>query len=513
MKFTFQQDRVETGPFKKKLTYMASKEVPKAFRICPAFAPPDENGNVHPLSWVPFVDETETATPWLVSYKEWSNIGHGPWGREGNRKSFLRFCDLVPGYSVPGRDYFDPIEMVKDFVRDNRREWGYLFDKGPNPNGREDSVLRWYPDELLLCNVVIYSTTSVPRTTLGSFSQSLRRQLIGGSTKTESEEGIISRMSGLPPDMIAQNPFRRFRLGDVTNPQEGPVLEVYRDLSTGVPRYKIRPAKSENGQGIMLRTLDEQQMADRLDLSNPANFLNFPTDPEGIHAHQQAEIDRLVGCLNQWSPDKKLHEFEMLRYLFGPLGFEIPQPPPVGSVNGFTPPETLQQQPNPEPAQQPAPNPVQPQQTIQFVRPDIDPLMQTPSYPPEPRQVKIPNPMNTTPTVQPPQVHYPAQSAGGYQAPQQPAYRPQPAQQTFPQMQQPAYQPQPQYGQPYQQPSGPSPVQPSFVPQAPAPEPVQAQPQGQPAFIPGAPVAGPQKDSFLSRLMAKNASQTPPVQQ
>lgn len=371
-KFTFQmrQQEQSNGPFKHQVTYMAGKDCPKQFRILPAFGPAT-NGQLDPMSWMPFESADGINTPWLLAYNIWTNIGHGPWGRAGTRKSFINFAELFPGEVE-----FDAVQRVVDTAR-GIDEWRYLFDKVRQNNGKEDSILRRFPSTELLANVVILSATGLPKTTVGSFSASLTRQLCGGyAANGETEAGILNQLSNLPQDMIEKNPYWRYWLGDVTDPNDGVVLEIYRDESRNPAPYKIRPAR-DNKSSMLKVSVTPEQMADRVDFSDPHNMMEPPT--------VQDEIDRLATCLNEWSPDRKYHEFELLKLAFGDLGYRTPNPPARGSVNGFVPPVSTETtttqtqrvtypnvtQPQPQeppktfvnyPAQQPAP--AAPQQNV-----------------------------------------------------------------------------------------------------------------------------------------------------
>jgi len=454
MKFTFQQvdERQENGPFKQKLTYMAGKDCPKQFRILPAFGEYMPDGRPEPMGYVPFEDDHGTNTPWVLGYREWSNIGHGPWGRNGTRRSFLRFDDLFEDYA------FDAVTRVVNVARSDDN-WRYLFEREEPNSARSDSVLRWYPDREILCNVVIYLPSGEQKTVIGSFSQALTRQLCGGTTRNgDADEGIINRPSNLPAEMLEADPYRRYWLGDITNPNMGVVLEIYKDESTVPARYKIRPAKDAATGGMKQIGFTQQQMADRVDLSRPSNILT-PPEP-------QEEVDRMATCLNRWAPNG-MHEYELLRVAYPE--FNVPNPPPRGTVNGFTPPEAAREaQPQQAPQgqfQQPAYPPVAPVQQPQF---------QQPAYrPPQP----------------PPQPQYTQQ--------QPPAY-------TQAQFQQPAFRgpTPPNYAQ---QPQEPPATRPAFVPAAPADD-GQPEPPADPALspatpgIPGAPVPKFDPNAFMAKL-------------
>jgi len=327
-KFQIRQQEQAAGPFKHQVTYMAnSKDGAKQFRILPAFGPA-KNGQLDPMSWIPFEDESGENTPWVLDYNVWTNIGHGPWGRAGNRRSFIDFSTWFPGQGL-----FDPVQRVVE-IASKHKEWWYLFDKMQQNNGREDSILRRKPATELLANVVILTATGLPKTVVGCFSASLTRQLCGGITATgETEPGILSMMSNLPQEVIEKNPYLKYWLGDVTDPNSGVVLEIYRDESRNPAPYKIRPAKDNRG-GMLKMAVTPEQMAARVDLSDPNNMAVPPT--------MQEEVDRLATCLNEWSPDHKYHEYELLKLAFEDEGYNVPNPPARGSVNGFVPPASAE---------------------------------------------------------------------------------------------------------------------------------------------------------------------------
>lgn len=329
MKFRFQlqneQNQRNVGPWKVKLNYLAGKDVPKQFRILPAFGEHAPGEAPDPLSWMPFEDAEGINTPWILFYQVWNNIGHGPWGRAGNRKSFVRFDQLVPGYE------FDAVGRVVDLIR-NDSEWRYLFDRVQQPGGKTDSILRWYPSQESLANVlVLTNSTGAPEACIGAFSSALTKQLCGGDIGGgEVEEGIINMLSTAPEEYIAQNPMARYWLGDVTDPNMGAVLELFKDTSTNPARFKIRAAKNEKN-AVKKIPIPETAMRSRVDLSDISNLLT-PPDP-------QSEVDRLATCLNEWRPDKQAHEYELLAMAFPE--FKVPAPPVRGSVNGFVPPKEM----------------------------------------------------------------------------------------------------------------------------------------------------------------------------
>jgi hypothetical protein len=319
------QQEQTSGPFKHQVVYLANgKEIPKQFRILPAFGPA-VNGQVDPLSWMPFESADGVNTPWLLAYNIWTNIGHGPWGRAGTRKSFINFAELFPGLGL-----FDAVQRVVDTARTAGEEWRYLFDKSRQNGGKEDSILRRYPSTEILANVVVLTATGLPKTSVGNFSASLTRQLCGGyAAGGEAEAGILNQLSNLPAEVLEKNPYLRYWLGDVTDPNNGVVLEIYRDESRNPAPYRIRPARDGKG-GMLKASVTPEQMAARVDFSDPANMITPPT--------MQEEVDRLATCLNEWTPDRKYHEYELLKLAFDDLGFKVPNPPARGSVNGFVPP-------------------------------------------------------------------------------------------------------------------------------------------------------------------------------
>lgn len=472
MKFTFQEqeNKGSQGPFTVPITYLPGKEVPKQIKILPAFEPDGPDGTTDPLGYIPFVDN-DTATAWHLGYWTWSNIGHGPWGRGGNRKSFVRFNLLFPDYK------FDAVGKVVEIAR-QYDEWRYLFDKVQQPGGKTDSVLRWFPEQNILVNAVILTaTTSSPAPVLASLSSSLTKQLIGSSSNGrggDAEVGIVARPSGMPEDYIAQHPMARYWLGDITDPVSGVVLEIFRDESGGLARYRIRPATNSAGTIIKMGTTREA-MAARVNLAKPETFIKPPTPQE--------EVDRLASCLNAWAPGGSYHEYELLKLAFEGDGYRVPNPPAKGSVNGFVPPvatETTTTQTQRVTYPLPPQQPTQARNTTRLPPPaytaQAQPQVQ--EQPPAPVQ---------------PQYTY---NGPAFQQPQAPAFQ-QPAQ--APVMQPPMQQPvQPQ-----------APVQAQFQP-APAPEPAQpvnpfklsAPPiqQPQPAPVSQTPpvVAGSDIDSFNS---------------
>lgn len=351
MKFTFQETQQEqsAGPMKHPVTYMVGKNGPKQFRILPAFGAP-ANGRPDAMSWIPFEGPDGVNTPWVLFYNIWSNIGHGPWGQNGSRKSFINFAQLFPQRT----DLFDAVRRVVDTAH-QYEEWRYLFDKVRQSNGKEDSILRKWSSLECLINVVAFSASGLPKATVGSFSNSLTRQLFGTfSASGNGETGIINQLSNLPDDVIAERPMLKYWLGDVTDPNDGVVLEIFRDESKVPAPYRIRPARNEAG-GMLKIAVKPEHMAARVDFSDPANMFEPP--------EMQSEIDRLATCLNEWTPDRKYHEYELLKLAFPE--FNVPNPPARGSVNGFVPPaEAVQQAPKPEypPVQHPQlvfTNPVQ----------------------------------------------------------------------------------------------------------------------------------------------------------
>jgi len=499
VKFTFtvnQSQQATSGPFKTKIVYMGNKEVPKQFRILPAFGP---EGTANPLGWMPFETPDGFNSPWCVFVQQWSNIGHGPWGRGGNRKSFVRFDSFIPNYGTdvtPDNTPFDAVQRVVDAAR-NCPEWRYLFEKTvTGGGGKSDSILRWSAAQEMMANVVILSSSvAMPHTVLGNFSASLTRQLCGGDAigNGEAEAGIINQLSNLDPRFVQQDPMAKYWLGDITDPSRGVVLEVYRDESTVPARYKIRPVRSEDG-GIAKMPLNEQLMRERLDLSKPESFVTPPTPQE--------EVDRLAGCLNAWSPDRKNHEYELLHIAFDDMGFKVPDIPARGNVvgGGFVPPQELQgAESYPAPAR--AAYPVQYQQpqpqynTPQGFNPGSGYAPQGNSKPaaemfcqqPAPQATPAPAPQPAQTFVQPQAQFTPPPAQPAYGAPaknfgQAPTFQPQQEPQQAP-------------GAMFQ----------NIMPQQPAQQPPQpVQPTSTPPVVPGTPIQAPaggfNSAEFMQRL-------------
>jgi len=389
-------------------------------RFLPAY-----DANKTPTGYTPCHTVDNRLAPFLRIVAVWDQIGHGDFK---NRRRFVSNKSW-------GRDEYDPMEELQNFIRANGC-WSYLHQSpGPepgNPNRKIQPPISKKPKMIAIANIVdVYNQAE--GMFLGEFSSSV-------FTSMNSANGVLNAVNTMvSEEQIAQNYLWRYANGDITDPVYGPVLRVGK--SPDAKGYSVSVALDRSHQ--VLRYDVTSMLPSRYDLEDLDSIIPRKDEAEIIQI--------LLDTLNQRSPSG-MHEWEMLKAVFGSR-HNIPEAP---SMTG---------QPNPvaPPAQQGfGPNPA------------MAPGMQAPAAPP----AGMP----------------PAPMAGQQQ--QVPGLPPAPP---APQPMQPAPQPM----QP-QAPQSQAPMQ----PQAPAPQPQMAPPAspagagaGQP--IPGAPPASDDRASFMNKILNK----------
>ena len=392
----------------------------------------DGSVQVDPGSMVTFRDAGDNLTQWARYIYTSPFTGHGSPGQKGGRKELI---SLVSYSSDP--NVFCPLQTLINVVKSSG-DWKYLVedaeDTSAPQNKGERAALHGRLTSKLICNVVNYREPAAGAH-LGEFPTSAISSFFG-------ERGLANIQNRMVTDeLIAQNPMFKYAMGDLTDPSSrGPVLKLKKDTASKKGKYAnyvIEPAVQVLGMHAgkpYEMSVSQDAIFGRYNLLDLNSIIPKPTEAQ--------LVAQIVSLFNQWNPSRTMHEYELLREIFG-HSFSIPEPPARGAVQGFgqAPAPQVPRQPQMAPQYpQHASVPQVPQQSVQVPGlPRTQPQYQQPTPSPEPgytlyqSQAQIPQPAPHP--VQQPQVQY-----------QQPAPQPQmnvqvPVQQQYQQIPPPVPQP------------------------------------------------------------------------
>jgi len=281
------------------------------FRILPAYNYEDKDGagNINPAGWVPCRTPTGELTSWGMILRIARYVGHGN-GKTGNRKDFMS-----PVTFTGDDKTFDPVAVLYQTAA-MYPEWQYLVEDrregGQNGKLIERAALS-RASEFLAINIVELGGVNMPECVLGLCTKSTTDGLVN------REKGglVYQRANNMPDEMVAQNPMLQWALGDITDPNTGPVFFVMKGNDRGeFSGYQVGVATDQQ-QRVRKHVITPDLLAGRYDL---ARAINIAPKPDDAHTVQE-----LVEIFNMRSPSMH-HEHELLKLAFGDY-FKIPDPP------------------------------------------------------------------------------------------------------------------------------------------------------------------------------------------
>ena len=330
------------------------------FRLLPAFRSDVQDPQAAATSWVPSILPDGTI----------SQIG-----------CFLfsaKFCgrgDFKTRHEIVSRKTADrsarcPYDILCSFIRNNKSDWGYLFEdvgKFRQPGYAKAPLSQIQPR--LLANVIdVYDQTATVK--IGEFSQTAWRSLMARGDKPGL---MFTKNNAVPPEWLQQSYLYQYANGDLTDPENGLVLEVSRDDSPNASfqGYTVNTAKTQDGSPWRMQ-VSPQQLAARYDIRSAANIVNIP--------EEQELVDELVSILDQRSP-KGYHERALLKMAFADYGWSVPEPPSApAATNTVSVPVAVQPPVQVKQAEQPTlvvqRTPVQIKQAVQPTQPPYVPTIQ-----------------------------------------------------------------------------------------------------------------------------------------
>ena len=306
-----------------RFTHMSGKD-PRLFRLLPAVHPQSDDLSI---SWMPSIDQHGILAEFAVIIQIVRFVGHGRFGA-GSRQDLLS----LKTFATDREDKWDPLVHLYQVIQQDQGTWGYLItDQGPKDSKDKIRAAFGKPSPQLVANVldINQTTTGVQ---LGVFTQSASAALIGktGLVYTRNAQAGAE-------EMAKTNYLFAYANGDITDPNNGPVLKCSKEENKGeFSSYNVTVATGPDGS-VLRRALDRSHLASRQNLTKHSTWLNIPTEEELINS--------LVGLLNGRSP-QGYHEYALLKLAFPQ--FRIPEPPAsmAGTStiqSGFTPsaPQTV----------------------------------------------------------------------------------------------------------------------------------------------------------------------------
>lgn len=276
------------------------------FRLLPAFDTSVQDPNAFRVSYVPSITPDGKMSPIGCFMFSAKLCGHG---------DFKSRREIVSRKTVD-RGARCPYEILCQFIRNNKSDWGYLFeDVGKFKQAGYVKAALSPTQPRLLANVIdMYDQTQAVK--VGEFSQTAWRSLM---TNGDKPGLMFIKNNMVPPELLQRSYIYQYANGDLTDPESGLVLEVSRDDSptASFQGYTITTAKTPDGNPWH-QPVSQQQLAARYDLRDARNVVNVP--------EEQELVDELVEILNQRSP-KGYHEHALLKMAFSDYGWRVPEPP------------------------------------------------------------------------------------------------------------------------------------------------------------------------------------------
>jgi hypothetical protein len=321
MAYSFQDDVSSAVGGRKKLSFMVDDVRVKmlateniAFKILPA----RPEGKCAHDAWVPFRDAASgNFSQWGRFIKVARFVGHRG-GSTVDLASVLSFDESAEC----------PVDELMKYVRKSS-EWKYLQERKETADGRGESpALGKYLDRLMLMNVLDLSEQHLGAQ-VGILSTSAWKTLV-------DQGGLAMQLNtSIPRAMLAQNPMLQWACGDLTDPNDGPVLEMRKENKPGMfAGWKV-DYKMAMQKAVARLAVASEVLASRYDICDLESIVLKPSRTE--------TIAKLVRVFNRFNAAGQ-HEYDLLRELFG-NEFAIPQPPAIGgSVSMSLPQHAFQQE-------------------------------------------------------------------------------------------------------------------------------------------------------------------------
>jgi hypothetical protein len=289
------------------------------FRVLPAFAPGAvtvaADGSVtmtDPGSWITFRDPAQGfLNPWARIITSYDFIGHG------NIQDGKRVTIISPEVFESDGITDNPVEELRNEARKSA-EWKYLTESINGPGGEfiEGAPLPFKSTKLIM-NILDLGDLE-KGIQLAVFKKSAMDALLG-------EKGIASsRNNHCTEAMAQQDPMLNWNCGDLTNPNTGPVLKLYKSDTGGrFAKFVIDFVANEHGRGLKTYPISAEMLAAR-------NYLESADALMPRYTGQQI-VDMLVQALDGINPTTRQHEHVLLHKVFAGK-YNVPEPPPVAQM-------------------------------------------------------------------------------------------------------------------------------------------------------------------------------------
>lgn len=287
------------------VTDLTTDKARVTFRILPAFRetplsdPTARNVNVaDPTNWVPFRNPHDNwdFTDWFARVVASTYVGHGP---KFDFVSPLTFDDGA----------YCPVSALYEAARNNP-EWKYLTDRSKEAGAKIAPLQK--PSNRLLMNIAVAQQFGAEGG-LGVLNASGAISLVGTGV------GLTQARNSVPASSMA-DPFQQWVTWDVTNPDNGPLLFAKKGGDTRNPNnYQIEMVRMRDGQEVR-NAPTHGQLPGRIPLWGDGlrAILNV-LDPQEI-------VTKLSRAFCAYSPTR-VHELNLLRDVFTPMGFTLPAAP------------------------------------------------------------------------------------------------------------------------------------------------------------------------------------------
>ena len=242
-------------------------------------------------SIMPTRDENGIPNTWALTVYYYPSVGHGAVIKSTTRKDIISMRTFDRELPDPMKDLIEAAMQYK--------EWQYLFEEGPN---KQRAPLWKRPAEILAMNVIL-ANNATQEVVLGSFTPGLTNSFLG-------DAGVLYRIN--PTGQGAQ----RWYLGDFTDINTGWLLRTFKD-SQG--NWNVDLFIDQQTRQPVQYPVPANLLPKRYNLYDPASVVYKPTYEE--------VVEDIVSVLNSWDPSGTLHEYELLKFVFG-TKCRIPDPPP-----------------------------------------------------------------------------------------------------------------------------------------------------------------------------------------
>lgn len=283
-------------------------------RILPAYPV----GWRNPTDWIQCRLPDDDLTNWGKMVYLARFIGHGTnWTTRKDFVSPYTFATPDQPVSCPFTTMFS---LAKSMV-----EWSYLTEdiKDDAGNVQVRAPLS-RPTPNLVCNIINVDKQD-EGVVLGLMSKSASDALLG------DENGLASMRSiQMDSNAIASNYMLKWMLGDFTDPSYGIIFIMSKKNDKGKMSGYAMKYKQDAHNRLVTLPVTAEQLAARYDLNNPLSYMQRMSDEE--------IVKNLASVLNGKTPDRRYHEFELLRMAFPQYAGDrniIPDPPALGTYTNI----------------------------------------------------------------------------------------------------------------------------------------------------------------------------------